>query len=113
MSTTLITTAPDSSPTRSTITTFRPSTPTASRASRRRPSRPDGITVGKVTEKSFETSWNPVDKAEFYAFQAILTHKAQADEHYALIDEPFDFDISGTREDPFVNTIGMYDMDAE
>ena len=72
---------------------------------------PDGITVGKVTEKSFETSWNPVDKAEFYAFQAILTHKAQADEHYALIDEPFDFDISGTREDPFVNTIGMYDMD--
>lgn len=73
---------------------------------------PDGITVSDVTAKGFRASWNPVRNAEGYGFQAVLRHTAQADEDYSIIDENFDVIVNeGSIGNPYVNTIGYYDMD--
>ena len=73
---------------------------------------PDGIEVSDVTADGFRVSWNPVYNAEGYGFQAILDHKALNDETYALLDETFDnIDSEGTIGQPYVNAIGLYDMD--
>lgn len=74
---------------------------------------PDGIQIDRVKHESFSVSWNPVRNAEGYGFQAILTHTAQADEDYSLLDEPFDCIVSeGSVGDPYTNAIGYYDMDS-
>lgn len=74
---------------------------------------PDGIVIDRVKPESFTVSWNPVRNAEGYGFQAVLTHTAQSDEDYALIDELFDcIKSEGTIGDPRTNAVGLYDMDS-
>ncbi|MDE6801280.1 MAG: fibronectin type III domain-containing protein [Muribaculaceae bacterium] len=73
---------------------------------------PDGIKVSDVTADGFRVSWDPVYNAEGYGFQAILDHTALKDETYDLLDESFDnIDSEGSIGNPYVNAIGMYDMD--
>lgn len=74
---------------------------------------PTDITVYNVKPESFGAKWSPVLNAEGYGFQAILTHTAQSDENYALLDELFDCIVSeGTVGSPLGNAIGYYDMDS-
>lgn len=74
---------------------------------------PTDITISNVKPESFTVKWSPVTNAEGYGFQAILTHTAQKDENYALLDELFDcIKCEGTVGSPVANAIGYYDMDS-
>lgn len=74
---------------------------------------PGGLNVDSVDKDGFTVSWNAVNKAEGYGFQAILTHTAPADEDYAILDENFDcIHSEGSVGDPYGNAIGYYDMDS-
>ncbi len=73
---------------------------------------PDNVRVSDVSAEGFLAEWDPVYNAEGYGFQAILDHTAQADEKYAIINEHFDGVVcDGSIGEPYVNAIGLYDMD--
>lgn len=74
---------------------------------------PSGIRVSDISKEGFLVEWDPVLNAEGYGFQAVLDHKALTDETYALLDENFDKIVNdGTIGQPYVNNIGLYDMDS-
>ncbi len=74
---------------------------------------PSNIKVKNVSTEGFRVTWDPVHNAEGYGFQAILDHTAPADEDYALLDESFDvIESAGEIGSPYVNTVGLYDMDS-
>lgn len=75
------------------------------------------LTVPKnisVTESDFEyysAQWDAVKKTQYYSVETLVEHTAQADEDYPLLDENFNkLPQGGTMDNPFVNTIGYYDM---
>jgi hypothetical protein len=74
---------------------------------------PTGVVISDVSQYGFQVEWDPVLHAEGYAFEAYLSHTAQEDEEYALLDESFDGITSeGSIGDPYVNPVGYYDMDS-
>lgn len=74
---------------------------------------PDNVRISDVSAEGFRVEWDPVFNAEGYGFQSILDHKAMQDEDYAILDENFDQIVNdGSIGDPYVNAIGLYDMDS-
>lgn len=74
---------------------------------------PGNVRVSQVKGGSYFAEWDPVINAEGYAFQSILSHTAQEDENYSLLDETFDcLKNEGSVGSPYANTIGYYDMDS-
>lgn len=74
---------------------------------------PDNVRISDVSPEGFLVEWDPVYNAEGYGFQAILDHKAFDDEDYAILNEDFNAIVNdGSIGEPYVNAIGLYDMDS-
>ncbi len=74
---------------------------------------PDNVRISDVSPEGFLVEWDAVYNAEGYGFQSILDHKAFEDEQYAILDEDFNKIVcDGSIGDPYINSIGLYDMDS-